>query len=136
MVEPVEYLVVCDCDGTVRPVALIHDRRPSGGPLSLRGIGEGDTAALFAVADGEQHAKLYRRAAESWAERSVTETVWGDGHSTWTIRCAACGQQVQLSGDKLATVASKLADARDQLRINSARQHELPLGVLTRILSR
>ena len=69
---------------------------------------------MFAVADGENNNVAYGPVAKSWAERSVTETIWGDGHSTWTIRCADCEQQVQLSDKKpdknLLAIADEVID--------------------------
>ena len=145
MGEQIKYVVVCDCTGRREPVALIDDGRPVGGSVTVRGVGDEDTAAVFAVADGGDNA-AYGKVAKSWAERGVTETIWADGHSTWAIRCMACGQQVQPSDKNLLDIADSVAAARDQLPVRVADpseaatsfigRHELPLRALTRILAR
>jgi hypothetical protein len=130
----VKYIVVCTCGGEPKAVALIDDCRPVG--VTIRGIGEEDTQVVFAAA-GEQ------RVAQWWAERSVTETIWEDGHSTWAIRCTACGQQVQFADKNLPGIADELAAPVDACPLipslsegGDAQRHMIPLGVLTRILSR
>ncbi len=129
----VKYIVVCTCTGSVEPVALIDDCRPVG--VTIRGIGEDDTQVVFAAA-AEQ------RVAQWWPERSVTETVWQDGHSTWAIRCTACGQQVQLADKKLVDIAGEFASTADAWPLvpslgegEDAHRHMIPLGVLCHMVT-
>ncbi|WP_375488020.1 hypothetical protein [uncultured Mycobacterium sp.] len=139
--SPIKYIVVCNCGGEAKAVAFIDDRRPVGGSLSVRGIGEEDTAALFTVADGRHHGKHYRQAAKSWAEHAVTETTWADGHSTWIVRCVACPQQAQLSDPKnLVPIADQLAARIDEWPLvpspgESQPRRMIPLGVLCRMVA-
>ncbi|MBS4730058.1 hypothetical protein MSM1_17515 [Mycobacterium sp. SM1] len=143
-----KYVVTCNCGGAAAPVAEIDDRRevvrraaamgfnPAliGDELIVRGIGPEDTAVQFAAADGERHGVLYRQAAQAWADYAVTETVWPDGNSTFTVRCAACKTQVQITATALGVFLDRASAARDKLpRIDG--RHEIPIGVLCRYVA-
>jgi hypothetical protein len=138
MAERIAYVVVCKCTGSAEPVALIDDGRPVGGPLTIRGPGPDDTLRQIAVADGERHSDLYRKATTSWANYTVIETEWGDGHSTWIIRCRDCEKQARLRDEKMLSVADHLAAAREKLpaAVDMPTRHEIPLGVLIGSMSR
>lgn len=138
MAERLEYVVVCNYCANWTPVALIDDARPVGGALTIRGPGPDDTARQFAVADGDRHGDLYRKATASWANYNVIETEWGDGHSTWIIRCRDCRKQAQFRDEQVDAIADHLAAARDQLSpaANMPTRREFPLGVLIRLVTR
>lgn len=136
MAERLKYVVVCDRGHEANAVALIDDSRPVGGMLTARGVGPNDTLRQFAVADGERHSDLYRKATAAWNDYAVTETEWGDGHCTWIFRCRDrnCGYQAQLRDTDLATIADYLATARDHLpvSVDEPTRREIPLSVLKR----
>lgn len=118
--------IVCDCTGAAVKLATLTDRRAAGGDLSITSARDQENTqqAIFGTADGPEHARRYGNIARSWAERVVTETVWGDGHSTWIIRCQGCGRQVQIHGDALARLADGMAAG--------AGRHEFTIAALSR----
>lgn len=115
------WVVTC-CE---RPLARIDDDRPEGG-LSVAGDNSAIVIASGIEIDGVQPYEMsYEQVAATWAETTVSETAWPDGHATWTIRCDKCRKQAQATDTTLRRLADALAHTR----------HEIPLGVLCRLVT-
>jgi hypothetical protein len=132
MAEPIKYVIVCGCTGENKLVAYLEDSRPAGG-LSVEAAAPSGHMINIVGGGGLIPAEdLLAGAQKDLSEQNVTETLWPTGNVSWAIRCEDCGEQVQLSDKKLVSIADRLRTA-----ITSGTMgQELPLGVLTRILSR
>lgn len=116
------YVVTC-CG---HAVALLMDARPEGG-LSVESDSSAIVIAGEVTIDGVPPYKMRpEEVTSNWAEHKTTQTVWPDGHMSWTIRCE-CSRQAEFSDANFRLIA-------DALKTGS--QHEVPLGVLCNTLRR
>jgi hypothetical protein len=132
------HVVVCGCTGRIEPIAYLDDDRASGDVLAIRAVRPWQKQSVIAAPpeiDGAPMAELFADGVieAMWAEHQVSETVWRGGHSTYTIRCAGCGVQAQMSDAKYSAIADELATKRDEfaaVATDDGRRHVVPLGVL------
>jgi hypothetical protein len=116
------YVVTC----CARPVALLVDDRPDG-RLSV----EADSTAIIlagqiTIGGVEPYKMAQEQVASNWTEHAVTQTLWPDGHMSWTIRCSACRDHAQ---DRQAQMSDK-SYVRIADRLSRNQQPVIPLDVL------
>ena len=57
---------------------------------------------------------------------AVSQTVWEDGHTTWTLRCRKCSRQAQMDETRYRSLVDVLLTGVHQ---------EIPLGVLCAMIA-
>ncbi|GBE67122.1 hypothetical protein MFM001_35840 [Mycobacterium sp. MFM001] len=119
------YAVTC-CG---RLVARLDDDRPGGG-LGIASA-PGSTALVLGMGIEINGVQPYEMSQEqvtrTWAESAVSQTVWENGHITWTIRCRECSKQAEMTETNYLRIADALL---------TGTQHEIPLSMLCVMLSR
>jgi hypothetical protein len=73
--------------------------------------------------------EMFAMTTASTAERQVTEFVWPSRHRGWTIRCAGCTEQAEVSNRNLPRLVEWL-EGKTWAEFEGMRV--LPLGVLSR----
>lgn len=150
--QPIKYLATCVCTEDDE-VAFIDDNRPNGGEITIVAPGHwpdkirGQISIVPIGPDIEGWTPYaVRNAEQTQSERNVTQTVWLDWHSSWTVRCTNCGKQAQMSSRTVEAVADALRRTLDGLErrqtadpsgaSTASVRHLIPLGALCRIASR
>jgi hypothetical protein len=112
MAEAIEYVVVCACDGKIEPVAYIDDNRPTGGAVVVSAAADPEGKQIISATGYHPEIENWRAPdgyiAGKWAERNVSETLWDDTRTGWTIRCGRCRQQAQMSQATLERIVGAI----------------------------
>jgi hypothetical protein len=134
----IKYVVVC-CDDDI-PLAYLDDDRLIGGPVIVKpAMREQATPATDLETPNPPYKFASKPGTHVSADRYVSETLWRDGHISWTVRCSRgrCRLQAQMTESNCVEVADKLATA-DLDKWPWGSQHHryvVPLGVVCRIVS-
>ncbi len=115
MGEPLRYVVVCSCTGSIEPIAYIDDARPAA-EITVDAVSEGRKRTVSQI--GYRPGDARWRAPDGFEVESsksfnVTRTVldWDDMTSWWMVRCVECDTQAQMNDTNLRRIGDKFAAA-------------------------